>query len=125
MTFRVARHTNNLEAIKSFYIKILGLEDLGGFANHEDYHGVLIGQPNESWHLEFTQSNDIAQHTFDEDDILVFYPNTELEYNAIINRINMQALAFIKAKNPYWNTNGKMLLDPDGYRVVISNLKVN
>jgi len=123
MTFRVARHTNNLEAIKAFYITILGFQELGSFVNHEEYDGIFIGQPNENWHLEFTQSNEIALHTFDEDDILVFYPTSEIEYDAIVNRIKAHKLTFIKAKNPYWNTNGKMLLDPDGYRVVLSKQK--
>ncbi|WP_394335993.1 hypothetical protein [Flavobacterium laiguense] len=27
------------------------------------------------------------------------------------------------SKNPYWNENGKMVLDPDGFRIVISPLK--
>ena len=123
MTFRVARHTNNLEAIKAFYITILGFQELGSFINQEEYDGIFIGQPNENWHLEFTQSTDIAQHTFDEDDILVFYPTSEIEYDAIVNRIKAHQLTFIKAKNPYWNTNGKMLLDPDGYRIVLSKQK--
>jgi catechol 2,3-dioxygenase-like lactoylglutathione lyase family enzyme len=110
MTFRVARHTNNLEAIKAFYITILGFQELGSFINHEEYDGIFIGQPNENWHLEFTQSNEIALHTFDEDDILVFYPTSEIEYDAIVNRIKAHQLTFIKAKNPYWNTTEKCCL---------------
>ena len=31
MTFRFARHTNDLERIQSFYTSVLGLELLGGF----------------------------------------------------------------------------------------------
>ncbi len=30
----------------------------------------------------------------------------------------------MKSKNPYWNRNGIMIQDPDGYNVVISNLKI-
>ena len=33
-------------------------------------------------------------------------------------------IELIKAKNPYWNENGKMILDPDGYRIIISDLKI-
>ena len=56
MTFRYARHTNNLEQLKSFYIDVLGLELLGGFENHDGYDGAFIGKQDENWHLEFTQS---------------------------------------------------------------------
>lgn len=34
MTFRFARHTNDLEQLKSFYTSVLGLELIGGFENH-------------------------------------------------------------------------------------------
>lgn len=124
MTFRFARHTNNLEQLKSFYIDILGLELLGGFENHDGYDGVFIGKPNENWHLEFTKSEDIVTFNFGEEDILVFYPNTKLEFELIHDRIESHSIKFIDSKNPYWNENGKMILDPDGYRVVISHLKI-
>lgn len=123
MEFRIARHTNNLELIKSFYINMLGLELLGDFKNHSYYDGIFIGKPNLNWHLEFTQSKDKANHYFDEDDCLVFYPQTIIEYNSLINTISNNNITFISAKNPYWNSNGKMFLDPDGYRIIISNLK--
>jgi hypothetical protein len=44
MTFRFARHTNDLERIKSFYITILGFELLGSFENHNGYDGIFIGK---------------------------------------------------------------------------------
>lgn len=124
MTFRFARHTNNLEQIKSFYIDILGFELLGGFENHNGYDGVFIGKSNENWHLEFTKSEEIVLFNFNEDDILVFYPNNKTEFDFIMNKIHSRKIEFIKAKNPYWNENGKMILDPDGYRVIISDLKI-
>ncbi|WP_395053852.1 VOC family protein [Flavobacterium sp.] len=125
MTFRYARHTNNLEKIKSFYIDVLGLELLGGFENHNHYDGVFIGKQDENWHLEFTQSKEIVNHIFNEDDILVFYPNNKLEYQLLLEKIKKHSIEFIIAKNPYWNENGKLFLDPDGYRIVISHLKIN
>lgn len=128
MTFRFARHTNNLEQLKSFYIDILGFELLGGFENHEGYDGVFIGKPNENWHLEFTKSNDIVAFNFGEEDILVFYPNSKLEFELIHDKLLANKIPFIQAKNPYWNdpeiSGSKMILDPDGYRVVISHLNI-
>lgn len=124
MTFRFARHTNNLEQIKSFYIDVLGFQLLGGFENHNGYDGIFIGKSNENWHLEFTKSEDIVLFDFNEDDILVFYPNSKMEFDLVVNKVQSHKIEFIKAKNPYWNENGKMILDPDGYRVVISDLKI-
>lgn len=124
MTFRFARHTNNLEPLKAFYTDVLGLEILGEFENHNEYDGVFIGKPDENWHLEFTQSNEIVNHIFDEDDILVFYPNSKQKYDLILEHIEQQKIFLIVPKNPYWKENGKMILDPDGYRIIISPLKI-
>jgi catechol 2,3-dioxygenase-like lactoylglutathione lyase family enzyme len=127
MNLRIARHTDDLEKIEDFYVNILGFERLGGFQNHNNYDGIFIGKPKLDWHFEFTQSDAKADHTFDEDDILIFYPETILEYNNLINNILENGISIITSKNPYWNnpevSGGKMFLDPDGFRIVISDLK--
>lgn len=123
MKFRFARHTNNLEKLKIFYTQILGFEVLGGFENHNNYDGIFLGKQNLDWHLEFTQSAEIVEFNFNEDDILVFYPETLIEYQLLIENINKNNINFIESKNPYWNQNGKMIIDPDGYRIMVSNLK--
>lgn len=41
--FRVARHTNNLEQIKEFYVDLIGL-DLINIFDHEGYIGAFIGE---------------------------------------------------------------------------------
>jgi hypothetical protein len=74
--------------------------------------------------LEFTQSTEQVEHSFDEDDCLVFYPTTTKAFNAILSRIEEKQITHIKAKNPYWNKNGICILDPDGYTVIISHLKI-
>nr|WP_294930983.1 VOC family protein [uncultured Flavobacterium sp.] len=123
MILRVARHTNNLEIIENFYINVLGFEKLGGFQNHNNYDGIFIGIPDSDWHFEFTQSETKADHTFDEDDIIVLYPDTIRKYNMLLERFYDHEISRITAINPYWNENGQMFLDPDGYRIVISPLK--
>lgn len=124
MKFRYARHTNNLEQLKNFYVGILGLEILGSFENHKSYDGIFLGKTNENWHLEFTKSKEEVVFNFDEDDSLVFYPNSKQAYELILNKIALHNIPFVTSKNPYWKKNGKMILDPDGYRIVISNLKI-
>ncbi|MFN4152491.1 MAG: VOC family protein, partial [Candidatus Sericytochromatia bacterium] len=75
MKFRIARHTNNLEPLINFYTNYLGLELLGRFKNHSSYDGIFLGKKDLDWHLEFTMSDEKANHIFDEDDLLVFYDN--------------------------------------------------
>ena len=123
MFLRVARHTNNLKQIEDFYVNILGFERLGGFQEHHNYDGVFIGKSGLDWHFEFTQSKIEASHIFDEDDITVLYPKTILEYNELIERVIHNNISTMTAINPFWNENGKMIQDPDGYRIVVSPLK--
>jgi catechol 2,3-dioxygenase-like lactoylglutathione lyase family enzyme len=123
MVLRVARHTNNLDEIEDFYVNIIGFERLGGFQNHNNYDGVFIGKPDLDWHFEFTQSQENAKHTFDEDDVTVLYPATILEYDIFLNRLIDNNISILPSKNPFWNQKGKMFLDPDGFRIVVSDLK--
>lgn len=123
MKLRIARHTDDLEKIKAFYVDILKFELLGSFENHANYDGIFIGNPNYDWHLEFTKSDKKANHSSDEDDILVLYPETISNYDNLISNLKQKGISTIIANNPYWNENGKMFLDPDGFRIIISNLK--
>ncbi|NNK83359.1 MAG: VOC family protein [Flavobacteriaceae bacterium] len=124
MEFRNARHTNYLKPLIEFYTDIIGLEVLFSFENHNGYNAVFIGKPGYNWHLEFTVSKSNAEHQFDVDDIMVFYPTEKNEYNEIVRRIEKNNIEKIEAKNPFWNDNGIMIKDPDGYGVIVSNLKV-
>ena len=124
MELRNARHTNDLKSLVEFYTNIIGLEVLFSFENHNGYTGVMIGKPNQDWHLEFTVSEDEADHKFDADDVLVFYPTELSKYEAIIDMIEKNNIKKIKAKNPYWDDNGVMIADPDGFGVIVSNLRI-
>lgn len=120
MTFRYARHTYNLKALEKFYTEIVGLEKLGGFENHSSYDGIFLGNPAENWHLEFTSSDEVPVHQFDEDDALVFYLENEKQFTQIKERISLHKISLEKAKNPYWQENGIQVSDPDGYKVIFS-----
>lgn len=124
MIFRNARHTNNLKSITEFYTQIIGLEVLFSFENHNGYNGIFIGKPEHDWHLEFTSSETKAEHQFDEEDILVFYPTDKKEYDEIVEKINSKNLAILKAKNPFWDDNGILIQDPDGFKVIVSSMRI-
>ncbi|MBL0154216.1 MAG: VOC family protein [Chitinophagaceae bacterium] len=120
MEFRYARHTTELSRIEQFYIQIVGLVNLGGFREHENYDGLFLGFPGKDWHLEFTVSDEKPDHTFDEDDALVFYVKSEDELLKIRERILNTNIGLETPKNPYWVKNGIMISDPDGFKVIFS-----
>lgn len=120
MTFRYARHTNDLDRIEKFYTEIVGLEKLDDFKNHNNYNGLFLGGENLDWHLEFTTSKEKRKSNFDEDDILVFYVNSQIELDIIENIIKNKNIKIKIPKNPYWEQNGMMITDPDGYNIVLS-----
>ncbi len=125
MTFRYARHTTDLRKIELFYNDIVGLEKLGGFENHNNYDGLFLGHKNSNWHLEFTTSTEFPKSKFDEDDILVFYVNSEIELANIKKRINQKNIPIEVPKNPYWEENGIMISDPDGFKIIFSLRQLN
>jgi hypothetical protein len=105
--------------LKHFYTTIIGLDILGSFENHDGYDGIFIGLKNKDWHLEFTQSEEKVNHKPDEDDLIILYPDIE-NFKRIKETILKNNTPVLKAKNPYWNTNGITIYDPDKYRVVIA-----
>lgn len=124
MKFRFARHTSKIESLVYFYTKVLDFEVLGEFKNHDGYDGVFIGKADEDWYLEFTQNEEVPISKFDEDDILVFYPETESEFNKILENIKIFKIPLVKAKNPYWQKNGICIEDCDHYNIVVSNERI-
>lgn len=120
MTFRYARHTKDLERIEEFYTKIVALEKPGSFQNHAGYSGVFLGHTGSNWHLEFTTSEEKPQRKFDEDDLLVFYLNSEIEFSEVKRIIAENNISPERPKNPYWSENGFMIQDPDGCKVVFA-----
>lgn len=123
MKLRVARHTTNLDAIRKFYQGILGLEIIGTFESHGSYSGLFLGLKDQSWHLEFTVSDKVPDHKPDEDDLLVFYTDTEAQYHKLVQRFAAEGIEPVNPKNSYWNENATTYQDPDGFRVVISYKK--
>ena len=124
MQFRYARHTADLNTLEDFYTNILGFSVLGRFENHAGYDGVFLAKEGTDWHLELTQSDDVPEHNSDEDDLLVFYPESQHECETILAAIHEAGLELVLPKNPYWIEYGICVLDPDGFRVIISRQRV-
>jgi len=119
---RVARATDNLDAIRDMYRMGLGLEVLGEFKDHQGFDGVILGQPGQPYHLEFTctpgQRVDAAPS---EDQLLVFYIPERGQWERRCRQMAAAGFRTVAAFNPYWDVRGKTFVDIDGYRVVLQN----
>lgn len=120
MKLRVARHTKKLQPLIDFYTRVIGLEVLGDFKDHAGYDGVFMGDKNRDWHLEFTTSAKEPQHQADKDDLLVFYADSRAAYDQIIAIAKNNNAPQAEPKNPYWKQHGTLLLDPDGFGVMVA-----
>ncbi len=119
---RVARPTDNLDAVVNFYRDGLGFDVLYEFKNHDGFDGVMIGRKGAPFHLEFTRkAGHKAGRAPTEDNLLVFYlPDTDA-WNRAVARLEQAGYQATKSFNPYWDKNGNTFEDPDGYRVVLQN----
>ena len=117
---RVARPTDNLEAVVRFYKEGLGFSELGAFQDHEGFDGVMLGFRGLGYHLEFThhRGHKVGRAPT-KDNLLVFYLKDEQQWAAAVKRLVDHGYPPTKSWNPYWDKRGKTFEDPDGYRVVL------
>lgn len=120
--FRVARPTHQLDHITRFYTEGLGIPIIGGFKDHEGYDGVMLGLPDATYHLEFTQHS--SQGPLPEptaENLLVFYFDDPEAYRSANNRLQQLNCFPVKPENPYWEGKSHTYEDPDGWRIVLFN----
>lgn len=117
---RVARATNDIEAVVRFYRDGLGLAELGSFRDHDGFDGVMLGPDNQQYHLEFTRQRDhpVAGAPTREN-LLVFYLPEATAHAAAAERMRAHGYEPVASQNPYWDRGGTTFEDPDGYRVVL------
>ncbi|GGF18819.1 hypothetical protein GCM10010954_17030 [Halobacillus andaensis] len=115
---RIARPTNKLEEMRTFYEQVLKLEKIGEF-NHNGYHGLLFGLPDQNVHLELLQSeHKITAEAPSEDHLLVFYLNSIEQIEAMRQQFESHHIFPVAPINPYWKDKGYTFEDPEGWRVV-------
>ncbi len=119
---RVGRPTDNLEEITQMYVDGLGFEVIGGFDNHGDFSGRMVGHPQHIYHLEFTTHvSEKAGRAPTLENLLVFYLPDNDEYQVAIDRMSRSGFKKVTSFNPFWEGAGQTFEDLDGYRVVIVN----
>ncbi|TPL00040.1 MULTISPECIES: VOC family protein [unclassified Mesorhizobium] len=122
LVLRVARPTNDLAAVVRFYRDGLGLQELFRFDNHDGFDGVMLGQPGDSYHFEFTHAhNHDAGRAPTADNLVVFYLPDHDAWESAVRRMKDHGYATVPSFNPYWDRQGVTFEDCDGYRVVLQN----
>ena len=117
---RLARPTDDLEALVRFYRDGLGLTELYRFADHGDFDGVMLGVPGAPYHLEFTKARGHrAGRAPTADNLLVFYLPEERDWRDAVARMERCGYAPVRSFNPFWDERGVTFEDPDGYHVVL------
>ena len=116
---RIARPTDDLEALLPFYRDGLGLAVLFRFEDHEGFDGVMLGREGAPYHFEFTRARGhVAGRAPTQDNLLVFYLPNAQEWKAAVQRMQDAGFAPVASFNPYWDREGVTFEDPDGYRIV-------
>jgi catechol 2,3-dioxygenase-like lactoylglutathione lyase family enzyme len=119
---RVARPSNDIDALMRFYRDGLGLKVLYEFEDHDDFAGVMLGHEGAPYHFEFTTKlGHVVGRAPTKNNLIVFYyPDAEQWQNAV-QQMRKAGFAPVRSFNPYWDRSGLTFEDSDGYRVVLQN----
>lgn len=119
---RVARPTDDLESVATFYRDGLGFAELFRFEDHDGFNGVMLGLPGAAYHLEFTTAQGHrAGRAPTADNLLVFYLPDAQQWNDAVARLRSAGYEPVASFNPYWDRDGLTFEDPDGYRIVLQH----
>lgn len=118
---RIARPTDDLEAVTRFYRDGLGFEVLYRFEDHDGFDGVMLGHAGAGYHLEFThhRGHKVGRAPTD-DNLLVFYLGGSEKVQEMVDRLELRGHRPVEPYNPYWRSRAETFEDPDGYRIVLA-----
>jgi catechol 2,3-dioxygenase-like lactoylglutathione lyase family enzyme len=120
-TLRIARPTPDITRARTFWIDALGMAEI--WAKDADSHGhalVMVGFPAARWHLELVEDLESARVARPSDeDQLVLYLGEPPEPD-LLERLTAAGGTRV-AGNDYWVRWGVTVVDPDGYRLVLSH----
>jgi uncharacterized glyoxalase superfamily protein PhnB len=131
---RVARPTDRLAEVATFYREALGFERLASFRGHDGWDGEVLGFPGASWHVELVSRTDGSPAAASpaaaspegslppsEEHLLAIYFATPGEYEEALARAARAGAHSVPSHNPYWDRLGRTFTDPDGWRIVLVN----
>lgn len=117
-TFRIARATRSLDAMLDFYSGGVGLPEVGRFADHDGFDGVMLALPT-GGELEFTCSAHERPGRPGPGDLLVLYLSDPRELARARARLRHRGYCAVVPSNPWWLTRAVTFVDPDGWRLVL------
>ncbi|WNF29811.1 VOC family protein [Streptomyces sp. C11-1] len=121
---RIARPSRDLGAAERFWVAGLGLgvqyrHEADGTPGHHSL--LMVGWPDAAWHLELVHDPAApVEPRPTPEDLLVVYLGEEAP-DALVERLEEHGGTRVPAHNPYWDTWGVTLQDPDGYLLVLSS----
>ena len=117
---RLARPTSDIGRAVEFWTRIVGLEVLSSFENHDGYDGTILSYPGAPWELEVTHhSSGAPLPSPTDEDIVALYMRRGLAED-VINRLRLAGHPQMRHPNPYWKAMGASVhTDPDGYTLII------
>ncbi|MFF1416448.1 VOC family protein [Streptomyces sp. NPDC058280] len=120
---RIARPSRDLRAAEHFWVSGLGLDVLYQHAadGTPGWSSLLmVGRPGAGWHLELVHDPAAPLDPRPTpEDLLVIYLGEPVP-DSLVERLARHGGSRVPAHNPYWDTWGVTLQDPDGYRLVLS-----
>ncbi|NUS67636.1 MAG: VOC family protein [Ensifer adhaerens] len=121
-TVRIARPSDDLDALLRFYRDGLGLELLSQFKDHDGFDGIMLGRNGDPYHFEFTRKHGHpVGRAPSQDNLTVFYIPDADEWMAAVERMREAGFSPVPSFNPFWDRSGTTFEDPDGYRTVLQN----
>jgi uncharacterized glyoxalase superfamily protein PhnB len=122
---RIARPSKDLAAAWQFYVQGLGLSVLFRHSYQDGGHEhsiLMLGYPGGAWHLELVHAAGeknfpVAAPT--DEDLLVLYLDGKVD-GALVDKLVAMGGQRVQARNQYWEDCGVTVVDPDGYRVVLT-----
>jgi len=120
---RIARPSRDLQRAEHFWTDGLALQVLYRTgAEAEGGHAlVMLGWPEAAWHLELIDDpQEETPPSPTDEDLLVLYVGGPLDPH-LIGRLVDAGGRRVAARNPYWDRWGVTIVDPDGYRLVLSH----
>lgn len=117
---RIARPVTDLARAHAMYARGLGLTLLARFEDHEGFDGVILGLPGAAYHFEFThcRQHEVVPTPTVEDLVVLYLPDAD-EWQHACTRMEAAGFASVASFNPWWDRQGRIFADPDGYRIVL------
>lgn len=121
---RIAHPTSDPARIRRSYIDGIGMSILyEGEAqlDHQRWELLMCRFEHASWHLEFTHSEPHATiPSPTAEDLLVLYLGDPASVERVSTALEDHGGTVVRSDNPYWDNSGITVMDPDGYRLVLT-----